>query len=266
MAVYETVRLDRDGEVATLTLDRPQAANTMSRQLIEDGVAACDEVRDDDQIRVLILTGAGDRHFCGGADLRDAGDAVTGDAKVRFPPRDLINELERLPQPVVAAVNGAAMGGGCELALASDFRIMAEGAKIGLTEITFGALPAGGGTQRLPRLIGMAKAKEMIYLGKRLTAQEALAIGLVTEVVPLEELMHRARAFAAELAEMAGYALEAAKYLINQGMDLDLETGLKLERRIAFTMGSPDERKVAIERAMATAPTYKNIFAGNGTS
>lgn len=261
MSEYETVVLERDAGAALVTLNRPKAANTLSRQLMRDLVAVTDELRADDDVRVVIVTGAGDRHFCGGADLRDAGDAVRG-GKMDMPPRMPIDELERLPQPVIAAINGAAMGGGCEIALACDFRLIADDAKIGLTEITFGALPGGGGTQRLPRLIGVGKAKEMIMLGGRLTAQEAHDIGLVHEVVPKSELMERARALASELGELAPYAVRAAKRCINEGLSMTLEQGLRLEQHVIMTMGSPEERQEAIERAMAKSSTYSNIFSG----
>jgi len=260
MTSYETMTLERRGEVALLTLNRPQAANTLSRQLMDELVAATDELRSDDGVRAVVITGAGERHFCGGADLRDAGDAVRG-GKVSLPPRLAMDEIERLPQPVIAAINGAAMGGGCEIALACDFRLMADDAKIGLTEISFGALPGGGGTQRLPRLIGVGKAKELIMLGKRLTAEDALRVGLVTEVVPKAELLGRAQELAIELSDLAPYAMRGAKRCINEGMSMTLEQGLRLEQQVILTMGSPEERQEAIERAMAKSDTYKNIFA-----
>jgi enoyl-CoA hydratase/carnithine racemase len=230
---------------------------------MQEAVAACDELRDDEEVRVVIVTGAGERHFCGGADLRDAGGSVSGEERIKLPARMMFDEIERLPQPVIAAINGAAMGGGCELALASDFRLIADDAKIGLTEISFGALPGGGGTQRLPRLVGVGKAKEMIMFGKRLTAQEALAIGLVTEVVPKAELLDRAMAMALELADFAPYAVTGAKRCIDEGMSMTLEQGLRFELQTVMTMGSPAARQAAIERAMAKSDTYKNIFSGS---
>jgi len=261
MTTYETLIFERRGEVAIITLNRPHAANTLSRQLMEELVVATDELRSDEGVRAVVITGAGERHFCGGADLRDAGDAVRG-GKVTMPPRFAMDEIERLPQPVIAAINGAAMGGGCEIALSCDFRLIADDAKIGLTEITFGALPGGGGTQRLPRLIGVGKAKELIMLGKRLTAEEALRVGLVNEVVPKPDLLQRAEDLAAELADLAPYAMRGAKRCINEGMSMTLEQGIRLEHQVIRTMGSPEERQEAIERAMAKSDTYKNIFAG----
>src|SRR5947199_10464174 len=142
MNSVETLTLNGRGDVALLPLNRLQAANPLSRQLMDELAAATDELRSDDGVRAVVITGAGERHFCGGADLRDAGDAVRG-GKVSLPPRLAMDEIERLPQPVIAAINGAAMGGGCEIALACDFRLMNDDAKIGLAEISFGALRGG---------------------------------------------------------------------------------------------------------------------------
>ena len=262
LATYETVLLERRGPVAVLTLNRPDTANTFSRQVMAEMSLACDEIGADDEIRVVIVTGAGERHFSGGADLREAGDVVRGTGKIVMPPRDVALELERVPQPTIAAINGAAMGLGCEIALACDFRIMAEEAKIGLTEILFGGLPGAGGTQRLPRLIGIAKAKELVFLGRRLTAHEALECGLVNEVVPRAQLLERAEALAGELAELADYALRTAKYLINEGVQMSLDQALSLERKLLLTMAAPEERQAAVEAAMVKSETYRNIFAG----
>jgi enoyl-CoA hydratase len=262
MRDYETIRLEcRDG-LAVLTLDRPEAANTISRQLMADVNRALDGVDAEPGIRVLLVTGAGERHFCGGADLRDLTAARAGGSPapegVR---RDFITHLEEIHQPTIAVINGAAMGGGCEIALACDFRLMAEEAKIGQPEILFGALPLGGATQRLPRIVGLARAKELVMLGRHLSAREALAIGLVSQVVPRAQLMERAEELAAELADKAGYALATAKKLLDRALDLPLAEGLALERELATKMATPDEMRAARERAMAKSATYGKIFA-----
>jgi enoyl-CoA hydratase/carnithine racemase len=261
MGTFRRLILERRDGYAILTLNRPDAANTLSRELRAEGVQALDEVRYDDGVKVLIITGAGDRHFSGGADLRDLGDS-SGARRVTIPAREFITEIERLPQPAICAINGASMGGGCEIALACDLRIMALEAKIGLTEIYFGGLPGGGGTQRLPRLIGVGKAKEMIYTARRLNAEEALAVGLVNEVVPRTEVLKRAEELASEMAQFPSYALHAAKYVINEGMQMSLDQALRLEQTTVIGMGSPAERKEAIERASARSETYRRIFAG----
>ena len=262
MREYETIRVERRDDIAILTLDRPEAANTISRQLMADMNRALDAIDAEPEIRVLIVTGAGDRHFCGGADLRDLTAARAGSSP---PPegarRDFITHLEEVRQPVIAVINGAAMGGGCEIALACDFRLMAAEAKIGQPEILFGALPLGGATQRLPRIVGLAKAKELVLLGRHLTAQEALAIGLVSAVFPRAQLMAEAERLAVELAEKAGYALATAKKLVNSAFDVPLAEGLALERELASKMATPDEMRAARERAMAKSATYGKIFS-----
>ena len=269
MREYETIRLDRRGDgTAVLTLDRPEAANTISRQLMADMNRALDAIDADAEVRVLIVTGAGERHFCGGADLRAAArvvattrSAADNSGAADGARRDFITHIEEIHQPVIAAINGAAMGGGCEIALACDFRLMAEEAKIGQPEILFGALPLGGGTQRLPRIVGLARAKELVLLGRHYTASEALAIGLVSVVVPRARLMAEAEALATELADKAGYALATAKKLCNLAFDVPLAEGLALERELVGKMATPDEMRAARERAMAKSSTYGKIFA-----
>ena len=260
MASYDTVLLERRGEFAQLTLNRPKSANTINGQLIADVDAALDELEKDAEVRVILLTGAGERHFCGGADLREAGRLVSGGLPAAGG-RDFIRHFEQVPQPVIAVINGAAMGGGCEIALACDFRLMAEEARIGVPEIRFGALPGGGGTQRLPRIVGLARAKELVLTGRHLTAQQALDIGLVHAIAPRPSLMERAEELARELADKAAYALAAGKTLLNEALDTELDEGLALERRMIAEMGSPEERRAARERAMQSSATYKNIFS-----
>ena len=176
---YETIILDRKDGIGYLTLNRPDRANTISLQLMHDVVSAMEQVEADPEYRVVILTGAG-KHFCGGADLRDfaeraqqraaSGAERSGGGDFVTPRRDIFSALEESRVPVIAAINGAAMGGGCEIALACDVRVISDTATIGLPEIRFGALPAGGGTQRLPRLVGAGIAKEMIFSGLPWTA------------------------------------------------------------------------------------------------
>ncbi|MBE7517863.1 MAG: enoyl-CoA hydratase/isomerase family protein [Thermoflexaceae bacterium] len=253
---YETILVEKRGGIGYLTLNRPDRANTINAQLGIDINAALDDFTSDGETRVIILTGAG-RHFCGGADLRDMGlrSLTRQPSGLNF-----MSHIENVDLPVIAAINGAAMGGGCEIALCCDLRVMSEAAQIGLPEIRFGALPAGGGTQRLPRLLGPGKAKELIFTGLPLSASEALAIGLVNRIAPPGQLMATCTEIAGVLMQRAGYALAAAKFLINQGMQTDLETGLKLERRIINKMATPEEMAAERDRAAATQPTYANIF------
>jgi methylglutaconyl-CoA hydratase len=261
VAEYETLIVERRDGIGYLILNRPESANTISVQLTRELHQALDELADDRSVRVVILTGAGDRHFCAGADLKEGVKFLTGDAEPPFMAHPT-SKIEEMPQPVIAVINGAALGGGCEISLACDFRFMADTAVIGLPEIVFGMLPAWGGTQRLPRVVGLAKAKEILFTGRPLSAEEALEVGLVTAIAPPEKVMAEAEAFAQGLAEKADYALAAMKLVVNTAQEVDLERGLRLERQVALTMGSPERRMAALERAMAGSPIYKNLFSG----
>jgi enoyl-CoA hydratase/carnithine racemase len=266
---YETIILERKDGIGYLTLNRPERANTISFQLMIDVVNAMEEVEKEPAFRVVIVTGAGGKHFCGGADLRDFAERARA-AKSRgerqgggdfvSPRRDLFSALEESRVPVIAAINGAAMGGGCEIALACDIRVIADTATIGLPEIRFGALPAGGGTQRLPRLVGSGIAKEMIFSGLPYTAEDALRIGLVNKAVPAASLIPEAEKIAGVYIERAAYALKTAKALINRGVELPLKDALALERKVIAEMATPEERKKAQDDAAATQKTYARIF------
>jgi enoyl-CoA hydratase/carnithine racemase len=252
--------IEHRGEIALLTLNRPEAANAMNPAMIDAGLLVLDALRDNGNVRAIVVTGAGDRHFCGGFDLRSTNVVPAGAPVRNVRRRTLTHEFGRTRQATIAALNGVAMGGGCEIALACDFRVMAEEATLGLPEIKFGGLPAGGGTQRLTRLVGPAVAKRLIMLGDVVSAGDALRLGIVDEVAPREQLLERAFALARRLCDMAPYAVEVAKYLIDSAPALDLEAGLLLERQMVTNMGSPDERAAAIERAKANSATYKKIF------
>lgn len=250
----DTVLMETRGQVAVLTLNRPDRANTLNGELIAELQEKAAEAARDEAIRVLVVTGAG-RHFCGGADLRSPrGPRPSGAPSAGI-------ALDWVPKPVIAAINGAAMGGGCEIALSCDFRIMASTAKIGLTEIRFGALPAGGGTARAPRLIGLAEAKRLIMIGEPVEAAEAKRIGLVTEVVEPEDLMARTLELAETLATRAPYAMRTAKALLNRSLEVDLATALELERAMIARMATPEEMQQARDEAAARSSTYANIFS-----
>jgi enoyl-CoA hydratase/carnithine racemase len=267
---YETIILERKEGIGYLTLNRPDRANTIGFQLMREVVAAMEEVETDTEYRVVILTGAG-KHFCGGADLRDfaqrareresSGAERQGGGDFVTPQRDLFSALEESRVPVIAAINGAAMGGGCEIALACDVRVISDAASIGLPEIRFGALPAGGGTQRLPRLVGPGVAKEMILSGLPWTPQEALRVGLVNRVAPAEELISECEKMARVYVERAAYALKTAKQLVNRGIELPLKEAIALERKMIAEMATPEERRKAQEQAAATQKTYARIFS-----
>jgi len=237
----EFVRLEIDGAVGVIRLDRPpvNAINTaMHHQLL--AVAA--EVAGNPAIRAVVLYG-GDRAFAAGADIKEMADLTPGDVS-RFGGSltRAVSAVARLTQPVIAAITGYALGGGCELALAADFRFVADNAVLGLPEVTLGVIPGAGGTQRLPRLIGVTRAKELIFTGRPVNGTEAVQIGLASRSLATERVFGEAMAFARTLAAGATAAVAAAKRVIDDGVDETLAAGLEMEgRKFAELFGSQDQ-------------------------
>jgi enoyl-CoA hydratase/3-hydroxyacyl-CoA dehydrogenase len=230
---YETILVERDAEtkVATLTLNRPDRLNTLTPEMVEEIDQALVELGRDDDVRCLVIQGAGEKAFCAGADITAFQDVDKSHKIWRFSRRiqEVFSRLEDLPKPTVAAIDGYAYGGGCELSLACDFRLASMRSKIGQTEITLGLIPGAGGSQRLIRLLGLARAKELVMLGSRLTAEEAASIGLVTRAVDNDAFDENVSAFAAKLAAGPPVALRLAKYLLNKGGDASLDAALEME-------------------------------------
>jgi methylglutaconyl-CoA hydratase len=223
--------------VATVVLDRPDAANARNQQMRDELKAIWSGVADDPSIRAVVLTGSGDRFFCAGMDLKEAGAPESpADRRDRLRASRDIEQLAALPQPVVAAVNGFALGGGCEMALACDLRIIAETAEIGLTELAHGLVPGGGGTQRLPRLVGPAVAAELLLLGRRLTGAEAVQAGLANRCVPAAELLPTATEVATAIAAHPPRAVRYAKELLRKSQELPLNAGVDLELETLLTL------------------------------
>jgi 3-hydroxypropionyl-coenzyme A dehydratase len=260
MSTMKYIQLEPQGDIAILRINRPEALNAMNTDVISELSKMIDILAADDNTKVVIITGAGERSFCAGADISYMVNIDPMQAeRYATSAQAVINKIERLEKPAIAAVNGFALGGGCELAMACDIRIASSNAKMGQPEVTIGIPPGWGGTQRLMRLVGPAKAKELIFTGKMITADEAYGIGLVNKVVstgpddnlPLEvskgdtakekerttevakilnkKLMDECIALAKEIAKNSSIAVKASKMLINRGMDTDLETGLRLE-------------------------------------
>ncbi|WP_018130355.1 enoyl-CoA hydratase [Effusibacillus pohliae] len=249
----------REDGIATITLNRPEAANALSLQMLYELHEAIHEIKFDRSVRCVILTGAGEKAFCAGADLKErAGMDPVQVRKTVALIRDNINDLEALPQPVIAAVNGVAFGGGTELALACDIRVAADQAKFGLTETSLGIIPGAGGTQRLPRLIGKGRAKELIFTARRIDAQEALAIGLVEYVTPRESLLDKALEIAGQIVRNAPIAVAQAKFAIDKGFDVDLQTGLAIEMN-AYEVTIPTKDRLEGLRAFQEKrpPVYR---------
>ena len=213
-----------------LTLNRPEVRNALNSELLQELELAIDEAGLLEGLRVLIITGGGDKAFCAGADLKERLNMSESEVRSFLSAiRRLLIKIEELPLPVVAAINGFALGGGTELALACDLRVAVADAALGLTETRFAIIPGAGGTQRLPRLIGIPLAKELIYTGRQLSAQEAMARGLVNRVAAKDKLMEVCLELAEEIAKAGPIAVAQSKFAINKGQDVELHTGLAIE-------------------------------------
>ena len=255
------VKLDVQDGVATVTIDRApvNALNSEVQDELREVAAEC--ARRDD-IRAIILWG-GEKVFVAGADVKEFHQMSPQDMQRRAAALSgALDAIAQLPQPVIAAVTGYALGGGCELALTADFRISADNAKWGQPEILLGIIPGAGGTQRLPRLIGPAKAKDLIFTGRFVGAQEALELGLVDVVVPAEQVYETARAMAAKFAKGPALALRGAKAAIDQGLQVDLANGLKLESHIFASLFATEDKQRGMASFIESGPG-KAEFVGN---
>ncbi len=230
---FETIELQIEGGIATLTLNRPKALNALNMAMVRELGQAVHQVWDDPTVRVVVITGAGDKAFAAGADITEFKDMSPVDAWT-FNQRmqRVYLEIERSPKPVIAAVNGYALGGGCELMMACDIAYASDRAKIGQPEINLGLIPGAGGTQRLARLIGKQRAKELVMTGDMIGAHEAWNLGLLNKVVPADQLMAEVRKLAEKLASKGAVALKAAKEAIEEGSDIGLERGIGIEGKL----------------------------------
>ena len=236
------VKLERQGHVALITIDRPEALNALNSQVLTDLDQVLDQVEADEEIYVAVLTGAG-RSFVAGADIAEMKDFTSSDGK-RFGVHggNVFLKLENLSKPVIAAVNGFALGGGCELSMACDIRLSSEKAKFGQPEVGLGITPGFGGTQRLPRIVGVSKAMELILTAKVIKADEAKAIGLVSEVYPPEELLPKAMELAEAICANAQIAVRESKRCIRMGLQADIHTGCAFEAEaFGVTCGTADK-------------------------
>ena len=237
-----SVTYETRGNVAIITIDRPEALNALNLDVLAGLEQAVDRASTDRDVHVLIITGAG-RSFVAGADISQMKDLTPDEARAfsAFGNKVFL-KIELLTKPVIAAVNGFALGGGCELSLACDIRIAGENAKFGQPEVSLGVTPGFGGTQRLPRIVGLSKAKELIFTARNIDSQEALRIGLVSQVVPNEELMATALEMANKIARNAQVAVRQSKDAITRGMQCDIETGASFEAQ-AFGLCFSTETK-----------------------
>lgn len=227
---YEFLKVEQRDKVAILTLNRPEVMNSLNFPLLKELNHFITEANFAKDVRVIIITGAGEKAFCAGADLKERRSMSPEEVKrYIFTIRTTFTAVEYLPKPVIAAVNGVALGGGTELALASDIRIASSTATMGLTETSLAIIPGAGGTQRLVRAVGKGKAKEMIFLAKRIPAEEAYEIGLVNKVVEPDKLLDEAFSMAERICQNGPIAIEQAKMAINYGSETDIFTGLAFE-------------------------------------
>lgn len=241
---HENLIVERRGAVGIITINRPKSLNALSRATVAELAAAVDELNADDGIRAIILTGAGEKAFIAGADIGEFNSLRSAEEAAEYARagQAVLNRMERLPKPIIAAINGYALGGGCELAMACDIRIAADTARLGQPEINLGIIPGYGGTQRLTRLVGKGTAKLLVLGGDPITAQEAQRIGLVDIVVPAAELMAEAMELAEKLASKAPVALRLCKQAINEGVDGTLAAGLDHEAALFGVVFDTEDR------------------------
>jgi len=249
--------------VAIVTLNRPDRMNTLGGTMKPDLAHAFFELaRADQRVRAVVLTGAGERAFCAGADIKERADhqiCATDFFVAQKATHDLFRGIEEFEKPTIAAINGVALGGGLELALCCDLRLAADHARLGLPEVRLGVIPAAGGTQRLPRLIGEARAKALMLTAAQIDAVRALDYGLVTQVLPGAELMPAALALAQQIGEMPPLAVRFVKRAVNRGMQTDLDSGLEYERYAAALLVDSEDRK---EGMRAFVEKRKPVFQG----
>ncbi len=248
---YKLLTFEKKEHLVWLTLNRPRAGNTINLELANELVDACRTINQDDEVRVVVLTGAGDA-FCTGFDLAELDKYVPGKNASSLS----ANAIAGINCPVIAAVNGDALSAGLELALSCDIRICSENARFGFPETSYGLIPSGGGTQRLPRLVGRGKATEMVLMAEPVDAAEAYRFGLVSRVVPMKKLYDEAEEIAKKLISRAPIAVRYAKEAVNKGMDMTLAQGLRLEADLSFLLQTTKDRaegiKAFLEKRKAT--------------
>jgi enoyl-CoA hydratase len=254
-----TIRIERDDRVATIVIDRPEKRNALNATVRRELIAALDSIRGDDTVRVVIFTGAGDRAFIAGADIGEFAERTPIDQRNAMTGRRVFDEIAAYPKPTIAMINGFALGGGCELALACDLRIAASSARLGQPEIRLGILPGGGGTQRLPRLVGTGRAMRLILTGELIDATEAERIGLVEWVVDDEQLSEFTRGIAMTIAGFSPVALELAKTAVRTAMEAPLAAGLAHERELFVAAFASEDR---VEGVRAFLEKRAPSFAG----
>ena len=241
---YETILVEKNEGVAVITINRPDKLNALNTKVHEEGVAALDELKTDDEVRVVVFTGAGEKSFIAGADISEFAGKTSVTQRAVFQSKTLFNSIDTFPKPVIAMVNGFCLGGGCELSLACDIRTASENARFGQPEINLGIIPGGGGTQRLTKLIGEGKSMELILTGDMIDAETAKDLGLVNHVYSAEDLKEKTMKMASKIATKSPIALQMAKEAVKTASKSNLDEGLKREIDLfAITFSSEDKEE-----------------------
>src|SRR5579864_3637698 len=223
------LQVEKDGEIVLITINRPEKLNALNLEVMNEFISILDNLEKDSS-KVIIITGDGPKAFSAGADIEYMSKIGSTEAeKYALRGHEVLNKIEKLEKPVIAAINGYALGGGCELGLACDIRFASPNAQLGQPEVTLGICPGWGGTQRLLRIIGPSRAKDLIFSGRKITAEEAFSMGLINKIFPSESLLYETRAYAKAISKNSNFAIGVSKMLVNRGTDANLDTGLKLE-------------------------------------
>jgi len=258
--MYKTLIYEKKDTIGVLTINRPEKLNALSNELIDELAQFLDEMENDEELRILVITGAGEKAFVAGADIQELvdRDALLG-RKVSRTRQEIFSRIENLPIPVIAAVNGYALGGGLELALACSIRICSDRAQFGAPEVKLGIIPGDGGTQRLPRLVGLGRAMEIVLTGDFIDAQEAYRIGLVNQVISHDELMEKAMALAQKIAKRPPLAVRYAKEAVNRSQEGDAISGYALESYLHALTCTTEDKKEGVK---AFLEKRKGTFKG----
>ncbi|MBP8819544.1 MAG: short-chain-enoyl-CoA hydratase [Syntrophomonadaceae bacterium] len=244
---YKYLLLEKEDGIGILYINRPEAMNALNTGVLEEIIQAADEISRDDEIQVLIITGAGDKSFVAGADIKEMhGLTAVEGRKFGYIGQAAFRAIEKLEKPVIAAVNGFALGGGCELAMAADIRLASDKAKFGQPEVGLGITPGFGGTQRLPRLVGEGRAMELILTANTINVEEAYRIGLVNHIYPAENLLDEARKMARKIMSNAPLAVKYSKSAINKGLQTDIDTGMAIEADLFGICFSTEDQKAGM--------------------
>lgn len=260
MSEYKNITFEVQDSIGVLMVNRPKVLNALNQETMQELHDLVGKIAADKSVGVVIITGSGDKSFVAGADISQMQpmSALEGRQWGRFS-QNVFNAIENLPQPVIAAVNGYALGGGCELAMCCDMRIASEKAKFGQPEVLLGVVPGFAGTQRLPRLIGKGRAKELLFTGNQIDAAEAYRIGLVNAVVPAEQLLDEAKKWAKTILSRGPVAVQLCKAAVNEGMDMDFESGQSYESEVFGLCFATEDQKEGMAAFLAKRPAQ---FAG----